>query len=207
MREIYLVSDTHFGHEATCTKFKKADGSPLRPFADADEMNEAMVDLWNETVRPEDHVIHLGDVVMSHRFLPIVGQLNGTKELIQGNHDPIGGKRGKKFDFPKYFNRIQAMRVFDDMIMTHIPIHPSNIGRWGTNVHGHLHGTEVTQDKWIPEIMEFVEEPDPRFLCVSVEHTDFKPIHIDDVRQRITERRVQYNYTPPRDPFGNGSEM
>jgi calcineurin-like phosphoesterase family protein len=212
MRNIFIVSDTHFGHEATCTKFKNADGTPLRPFANADEMNDEMITRWNETVRPDDHVIHLGDVVMSHRFLPIVGRLNGTKELIQGNHDPIGGKRGRKFDFGTYFERVMAMKVFDDMIMTHIPIHPSNIGRWGTNVHGHLHGTEVMQEvENYSELSTFgggvftEEKPDPRYLCVSVEHTDFRPIPLDEVRLRIQERRLKYGYVEPIDPYGNGS--
>ena len=201
MSNTWVVSDTHFGHEATCTKFKNADGTPLRPFINADEMNEELVKRWNEVVGPEDLVIHLGDVVMSHRHLPVMARLNGTKELILGNHDPVGGKRGKKFDFETYFTRIQAMKVFDDMIMTHIPIHPSNIGRWGTNVHGHLHGTEVMGDGHVSHPMQ----PDPRYLCVSVEHTDFRPIHIDEVRSRIAARRTKYNYVPPRDPFGNGA--
>lgn len=207
MPEVFVTSDQHFGHSATFEKFKNADGTPLRPFTSIDEMNEEMIDRWNAVVGPDDLVINLGDVCMSHRYLPLVARLNGRKELILGNHDPVGGKRGKKFNFTDYFERIGAMKVFDDMIMTHIPIHPSNIGRWGTNVHGHLHGTEVMRDvPNYPELQHIpAEEPDPRYLCVSVEHTDFRPIHIDEVRSRIAARRAKYNYAPPRDPFGNGA--
>jgi len=42
MPAIWLTSDTHFGHEKTCTVFTRADGTPLRPFASAEEMD----DLW-----------------------------------------------------------------------------------------------------------------------------------------------------------------
>ena len=42
MPATFIVSDTHFGHESTCTKFKREDGSPLRPFSCAEEMDEHM---------------------------------------------------------------------------------------------------------------------------------------------------------------------
>ena len=208
----FIISDTHFGHAATFERFKRDDGSPLRPFTSVDEMNDTMIKNWNDVVKDDDLVIHLGDVVMSHRYLPIMNQLNGRKELVAGNHDPIGGKRGKKFPFDQYFARVMAMKVFDDMVLTHIPIHPSNIGRWGTNVHGHLHGGQVMREVYDSLAgstfsHEMKDEPDPRYLCVSVEHTDYKPISLDEVRKRIADRRIQYNYTPPRDPFGNGSDM
>ena len=38
MPAVFLVSDTHFGHEKTCTVFRRADDSPLRPFSSAEEM-------------------------------------------------------------------------------------------------------------------------------------------------------------------------
>ena len=37
MSKTFLIGDTHFGHEKTCTTFKKPDGSPLRPFANAEK--------------------------------------------------------------------------------------------------------------------------------------------------------------------------
>lgn len=188
---IFLVSDTHFGHEATCTKFTRKDGSPLRPFANAEEMNEALVDLWNKTVGPDDVVYHLGDVVMSHRHLPIMERLNGTKHLIAGNHDPISGKKAKKFNFADYFATVGSMKELEGMILTHIPIHPQSLDRWGVNVHGHLHANEVTKSVMTgPQHDRYeISVPDPRYLCVSVEHTDFKPISLEDVRARIAQRQ------------------
>jgi calcineurin-like phosphoesterase family protein len=182
----FLISDTHFGHEATCSKFTKPNGEPLRPFVNAERMNEALITFWNEAVKPDDTVYHLGDVVMSHRFLPIVGQLHGRKHLIAGNHDPLIGKRAKRFNFSDYFETIGSMKELEGMILTHVPIHPCSLDRWGTNVHGHLHAMEVQRER------DGGVEPDPRYLCVSVEHTDFRPISLEDVKKRIEQRRRQY---------------
>ena len=43
MPATWFISDTHFGHDKTCTVFKGDDGTPLRPFANAEEMDEEMV--------------------------------------------------------------------------------------------------------------------------------------------------------------------
>jgi calcineurin-like phosphoesterase family protein len=185
---VFLVSDTHFGHEATCTKFTKPDGSPLRPFANAEEMNEALVLLWNEVVRPDDIVYHLGDVVMSHRHLPIVSRLNGKKHLIAGNHDPLIGKKAKKFNFADYFETVGPLKEWGEMIFTHVPLHPACMTRWKYNVHGHLHANEIMLKNYHAWKEEERLVPDPRYLCVSIEHTDFKPIALEDVQARLKQR-------------------
>ena len=77
MPAVFLVSDTHFGHAGVC-RFTRADGcTPLRPWDDAEEMDEAMVKAWNERVRPNDKVYHLGDVVINRKSLAIMRRLNG----------------------------------------------------------------------------------------------------------------------------------
>jgi calcineurin-like phosphoesterase family protein len=79
----FLISDTHFGHSAIIRMCS-------RPYADVRDMDSAMQDLWQRTVRPDDTVIHLGD--FAHRYpvdkLPkLFASLNGKKHLIRGNHD------------------------------------------------------------------------------------------------------------------------
>jgi calcineurin-like phosphoesterase family protein len=184
MPAIWLVSDTHFGHEKCCTVFKRPDGSPLRPFASAEEMDEEMVRRWNERVRPSDKVYHLGDVVINRKSLTILERLNGKKRLIRGNHDifPIE-------DYQKYFDEIYGVRVLDDIILSHIPLHPASITfRFGTNVHGHLHANDLE---------------DPRYLNVCVEHTDFAPISLEEVHTRIQAKRDRFpdfEYPAARQP-------
>lgn len=51
---IYFTADTHFGH---CNVIRFCDG----PFASAEEMDEAMIQNWNERVTGNDTVYILGD--------------------------------------------------------------------------------------------------------------------------------------------------
>ena len=171
MPTTWLVSDTHFGHEKTCTVFKRDDGTPLRPFNSVEEMDEEMVKRWNERVRPKDKVYHLGDVVINRKFLNILSRLNGDKVLIRGNHDIF-----KLEDYTKYFRDIRGYHVMNGMIFSHVPVHPDSLGRFGVNIHGHLHYQRVKTNN---------DDIDTRYHCVCVEHTDYAPISFEEVSKRI----------------------
>jgi len=174
MPAVFLVSDTHFGHAGVC-RFTRSDGcTPLRPWNDPAEMDEAMVKAWNERVRPTDKVYHLGDVVINRRALATLGRLNGDKVLIRGNHDIF-----RDDEYRKYFRELRAYHVMNGMILSHIPIHSDSLGRFGTNIHGHLHANRVMTEVW----GEY--EIDTRYHCVCVEQTDFAPILFEDVIKRI----------------------
>ena len=177
MPAVFLCSDHHFGHEKTCTVFKKADGSPLRPFSCAEEMDEELVKRHNERVRPNDKCYFLGDVVINRKFLHVLGRLNGDKVLIRGNHDIF-----KLEDYTKYFRDIRGYHVMNGMILSHIPIHEQQLGRFGTCIHGHLHSNRVMKDNGYGG-----KVIDPRYHSVCVEQTDFAPILFEDVQKRIIE--------------------
>ena len=169
MPAVFLVSDTHFGHAGVC-RFLRNDGTKLRPWDNPEEMDEYMVEAWNKKVRPNDKVYHLGDVVINRRALKILALLNGDKVLIRGNHDIF-----RDTEYRHYFREIRAYHVMNGMILSHIPIHSDSLGRFGTNIHGHLHSNRVMQDGVI----------DTRYHCVCVEQTDFAPILFEDVIKRI----------------------
>ena len=134
----FLVSDTHFGHAGVC-KFLREDGvTKLRPWDNPDEMDEAMVKAWNERVRPNDKVYHLGDVVINRRALNTLHRLNGDKVLIKGNHDIF-----RLEDYTPFFRDIRGYHVLNGMILSHIPVHEESLGRFGVNIHGHLHARRV----------------------------------------------------------------
>lgn len=183
MPTTFLISDTHFGHEKTCTVFKRADGSPLRPFSSAEEMDEYMVKAWNDRVRPNDKVYHLGDVVINRKFLSVLGRLNGDKVLIRGNHDIF-----KMEDYTQYFRDVRGYDVKNGMILSHIPVHVESLARFGTNIHGHLHANRVMKMRGVDvktgEVL-YSDEIDPRYHCVCVEQTDFAPISLEEVYERI----------------------
>ena len=177
MPSVFLVSDTHFGHKGVC-HFTRNDGvTKLRPWDNPEEMDEFMVEAWNARVRPNDKVYHLGDVVMSRRSLSIMDRLNGDKVLIRGNHDIF-----KDEDYRKYFRELRAYHVMNGMILSHIPIHSESLGRFGVNIHGHLHANRVMRPLATSGRTDVV---DVRYHCVCVEQTDLAPILFEDVIKRI----------------------
>ena len=184
MPSVWLISDTHFGHEKTCTVFKRADGSPLRPFGSAEEMDEFMVKAWNDRVRPNDKVYHLGDVVISKKNLSILSRLNGDKVLIRGNHDIF-----KLEDYTEYFRDIRGYHVMNGLILSHVPVHADSLARFGANIHGHLHANRVKKASGVDALtgnILYGDVIDTRYHCVCVEQTDFAPILFEDVLKRIT---------------------
>lgn len=183
MPAVFLTSDTHFGHAGVC-RFTEADGiTKIRPWTDPDEMDEEMVRRWNDRVRPNDKVYHLGDVVINRRALPTLARLNGDKVLIRGNHDIF-----RDDEYRTYFRELRAYHVMNGMILSHIPLHEASLGRFGVNIHGHLHSNRVKKARGIDArtgATLYSDEIDVRYHCVCVEQTDFTPILFEDVIKRI----------------------
>lgn len=177
---VFLISDTHFGHQGVC-QFTTDNGEKLRPWETAAEMDEELVKRWNETVRPRDKVYHLGDVVMSKKSLETVSRLNGDKVLIKGNHDIF-----KLSDYTKYFRDIRGSHVMSGMILTHIPVHDSNLYRFGVNIHGHLHSNRIMRDGVI----------DNRYFSVCVEQIEYRPISLEEVKKKIVEIGGRFDLKP-----------
>ncbi len=173
----WVYSDPHFYHK-NIVKFTKEDGTPLRPWDDAEQMTEDLIAYYNELVDDGDRVYILGDVAFKssdmHRVIP---RLKGRKCLIPGNHEPTGMR--------KYFDLFDDVRGYvqrNGFIMSHIPIHPGSLGRWGLNIHGHLHANEVMRKAQSATIcVDDTREPDPRYYCACVERTDFRPKLLDDI--------------------------
>ena len=196
----FLISDTHFGHAGVC-KFLRNDGvTKLRPWDTPEEMDEFMVAAWNERVRPNDKVYHLGDVVMSRKHLATLDRLNGDKVLIKGNHDIF-----KDTDYREYFRELRAYHVMNGMILSHIPVHAESLGRFGVNIHGHLHANRVKKARGVDartgEVL-YSDAIDPRYHCVCVEQTDFAPILFEEVIARIEAEGGEVGFRN-----GNGPTM
>ena len=173
MPNIFFASDHHF-HHANILTFKTSEGTALRVFADVDHMNEHMVNCHNSVVKPSDKVYFLGDVSMSRnaKGLEILGRMNGEKILVKGNHDLCTAAQ-----YLQYFKDIRGSHQFDGMILTHIPIHPESLARWGLNVHGHLHSNIVR--------MQLSQIPDPRYFNVSMEQINYTPISLEEVKKHV----------------------
>src|SRR3954462_7621974 len=112
----FVVADLHFGDEALCTRYRRADGLPLRPFRSAAEMDAEIIHRWNQSVTERDLVYVLGDIgrganVRSMAFLA------GRKRLIAGNADDL-----RKIGSLGLFESIAVAKWLPDLLLTHIPV-------------------------------------------------------------------------------------
>jgi len=172
MSTTWLISDTHFGHRNILT-FRRDDGTPLREAPSIEAHDERLVARWNERVRPEDKVYHLGDVAICNRghFHRVLQRLHGRKVLIKGNHDTLALK-----DYAQHFYDLRGYHVLDRLLLAHVPVHAESLARWRGQMHGHLHARVV---------LDSTGAIDPRYMNVSVEQTDGYPIAFDEVRTRF----------------------
>ena len=86
----WFTADCHFGHKNIIEYCN-------RPFSSLDEMNETLIRKWNERVKEDDLVFHIGDFCFKNSQERGEGinvkagtweeQLNGKKIFIRGNHD------------------------------------------------------------------------------------------------------------------------
>jgi calcineurin-like phosphoesterase family protein len=177
---IFFISDTHFRH-ANMLNFIAHDGHPIRSFGSVWEMDECMIERWNQVVKPSDHIYHLGDVAMMRpRYIRhTLERLNGHKRLVRGNHDIYKTK-----EYLEFFDEIYGIRVLDRMLFTHIPVHPLSIGRFHANVHGHIH----RNPDYPPVIRTDAVTQEVRcqpYINISVEVMDYRPISLEDLKKKI----------------------
>ena len=140
----YYIADTHFGHD----NIRKLSN---RPFNSIKEMDDVIIDNWNNRVTNNDDVYILGDFsYKSNDPISYLKQLNGHKHLIVGNHDTA---LLKKTDYKKYFVEIVDMKMVNDngtqIVLCHYPLVEWN-GYYRDILHfyGHVHNTfhnETTQ--------------------------------------------------------------
>jgi calcineurin-like phosphoesterase family protein len=172
MAQIWLISDTHLFHR-NFLKFTDADGEIIRPFSDVTTMNDLIRERWNSTVKPQDHVYHLGDVALQCSATlckEFIQSLNGKKRLVRGNHDRFTARQYIEMGFQE----IHGLHNLFNVWLTHAPIHPSNIGRMVGNAHGHIH--------------ERVSPEGPYLNC-SVEATNYFPVDFDAVKKLLVVKR------------------
>lgn len=99
----FVCADMHLGHRGI-TQLLRQDGTKERPWGNVEEMNEALIANWNSVVRPKDTVIVLGDFVINRSALPLADRLNGTKELVMGNHDTMRAE-----EYLVYFKKLHGV--------------------------------------------------------------------------------------------------
>ncbi len=126
-------------------------------------MNAAMMDRWNEVVRQDDDVWHLGDFALR---MPVTGagdllaSLNGRKHLVIGNNDPPAVVALPGWTSVQHYKELEVEST--RLVLCHYAFRSWNgMGRGVLNLHGHSHGRLKKM---------------PRQIDVGVDVWNFRPI-------------------------------
>ena len=174
MENIYFISDTHFGHWFAVWFWN-------RPFRNIKEMNMALIENWNSRVKSDDIVIIVGDFFAGSKLFSkfLLGNLNGEKILVKGNHD-FKFRYRKLLDTKeiKIYNKMEFSVNEHHFILSHKPM--KDIPKDSINIHGHYHR------KLLPLNLE-----KNRYFNVAVDHNDYKPISIEEIiKNKFGEKNV-----------------
>ena len=185
--QTWFTADLHLGHSNVIAYSG-------RPFDDAEAMNRALVDGWNETVDEDDVVWVLGDFALGKLAdtLPLVSDLRGRKLLLTGNHDRCWFGHGSRSEgwtqkyldagFDEIHQGESTIRIGDvDALMCHFPYYgdshdhdrytehrPVDEGAW--LLHGHVH------ERWTQH---------DRMINVGVDATGYRPISVSAIERLI----------------------
>ncbi len=153
MGNIFVIADLHFSHLNMAIR---------RGFSSIEEHDEFIIKSYNSIVGKGDTVYILGDITMEKSTpYPLLNRLNGWKKIVLGNHD----KPQHIPELLKYVNSVCGMFEYKNFILTHCPIHFSQLEhRYNINIHGHVHSNSLS---------------DERYVNVSCENINYIPMKIN----------------------------
>ena len=169
--EIFVTSDTHFGHD-NIRKYCN------RPFPSCPEMDEAIMQNWNEKVKNNDIIYHLGDFSFTKNTAETnkyLNRLNGKIVLIRGNHDKKSVVSANFFEvYSKYQGKMLTVSE-DNYYLNHFPHLSWDRSHYGVfHLFGHCHGE--------------LKNPPINSLDVGVDANNFTPLNIEEVKEKFKNK-------------------
>lgn len=160
----FVISDLHFDDCNVLCEYN-------RPFDSVSEMNEEIIDRWNQIVCSQDTVYHVGDFTVKDTEAAVlyrIEQLSGNIILLDGNHRPI-----QRSEFARSALPIQRSAKLEyggyEFFLTHKPAWiPDDWGDWAITGHHH----DAVED------YPFVD-PESRMVNISAEVLDYRPLNLD----------------------------
>lgn len=166
----FFISDMHFDHANIIWKCD-------RPFRSVDDMNNTIVTRWNATVGDNDVVFVLGDVALGRGETELwLSRLKGHKILIKGNHDHRRAMRNIEW----HQSTMTHIEALGDVLLIHDPYNaPENWKGW--IIHGHVHNNKPLINRRRKRVN------------VSVDVTDFRPVRLQTIINRIQLEEVSHD--------------
>lgn len=159
----FFISDTHFDHKNIIRYCN-------RPFESVEEMNEVIVQRWNDVVGVSDTVFFLGDFAYWKNGLASTwaAKLNGRIVFIRGNHDR---------ELPNAENFLYLKYGDTTFLLHHYASRPDFYPQ-GWLIHGHEHNNDL-------ELYPFVNKEN-KTINVSCEVVNYTPVSIDEIMAAIS---------------------
>jgi calcineurin-like phosphoesterase family protein len=181
-QNIFFTSDTHFYHKNIINFCK-------RPFNDLQEMHKEIIRMWNETVRPNDIVFILGDIIFggANAYEEILPQLNGKKYLILGNHDYKNFTTNKCKYFEAVYDKMFIAVNDQEIILNHEPLlcFGGQLNNHIWHLFGHVHTTKDLNLKGNCDAQRMFLMATPTMYDVGMDFNDYKPISFAKVKEII----------------------
>ncbi len=166
---IYFIADTHFSEENIILYEN-------RPFKDAAEMDNTLLERWNQVILKEDEVYVLGDFGAQDKESFIVSQLKGRKFLVKGNHDTKSNSYYRDCGFEEVYDYPIILKNF--WILSHEPLYV-NTNMPYANLFGHVHNSPI------------IKTYSNQHYCVSVERINYTPISFNDIISNIQNQNYK----------------
>lgn len=176
MSELFFTSDTHFCQNHSFIY-------EPRGFSSIEEHDEALVENWNKVVKPEDRVIHLGDIMLNNeKGVEYIKRLNGEICIVWGNHDC---KQELFSELPNVIILGYAHLFKYNLLSFYLSHYPTLTANYDDkhflqhviNLHGHTH-----------QQANFLYPNNPFIYHVGVDSHNYTPVHIDEVITEIGQR-------------------
>lgn len=171
----YLTSDSHIGHSGILSSRMARP----RAFPSIEAHDEAIVAAWNNRVRPEDRVLHLGDFAYgcSHAHArSVFDRLNGHKLLIRGNHE----LRGERLPWEGGIHDVLGISINDVGMAKAVPVWLSHYAHlsWPDSRRGriHLYGHSLG-----------AIAPTSRSCDIGVDCWSYRPVTIPEVMELLAD--------------------
>ena len=182
--KVFFTSDTHFYH-GNIIRFCN------RPFKDVEVMNETIISNWNNTVRQDDIVFHLGDFCLggSAEWTKILDRLNGKIYLIMSNHDLKNIRQGYSDRFEYVAMQMHIEIGKHRIYLNHYPFLCFDGGYndvW--QLFGHVH-TRKNNTGIDAARLQYLY---PTQYDVGVDNNNFTPVSFQQVKRIIENQLEQF---------------
>jgi len=161
----FFIADSHFSHK-NIIKYEN------RPFNNVEEMDNVMIEKWNNKVSKGDNVYIIGDFILSgvKRAIEIIDKLNGNFYMINGNHDRVlkSSILKSKFAWIKDYASIKVNNV--NVILCHYPFEVWDKSHYGSiNIYGHIHSNPC------------IRHPKSNQYNAGVDINNFEPVTLEEL--------------------------